>query len=387
MYRPAPPSQYLISIPAIINVEILKSNLKSMGNSFNSLFISLDSIPLFFIEIKISFDANISQTAVTVPVAYPDSIVISNSSKSYQYFVAIITTIPSQYRVRLHLTGPSSLDYRIKYPTVNIITVFNFNDPPPIPTVKSALYSGDATFISFHFDSETNKGGFINLFPCSSIFNFTGESKSSCQWIDAYTINIFPSPSYTFPSKLNIISDSVTAICPNNQTNCNLWKSVNPVTVAVTLPTNALVPTVVISAPHFLGKCSPLTLDLSNSVGSARRPWKYVHFDISIGGISLFLNGVKFSISPPTIIPYSLFGNFLNLCGQNMHFLTIGDNEQSNPTLIILGGSVRTIKPSDVLIINSMAFIDTCSSRLYSNLVYNWTVSEFDSESIIRNIR
>ena len=338
-------------------------------------------------------------------MAYPDYIIVSNSSNIYQYFVAIITSTPSQYRVRLHLSGPSSLDYQIKYPSVNIITIFNSNQPPPVPAVTSALYSEDATYISLHFDSDTNKGGLINLVPCSRFVNFTGVSKSSCQWIDASTINIYPSPLYLFPSKLNIIPNNITAMCSKNQTKCNLWTSVSPVTVAVTLPTNPLKPSVVISAPHFLGKCSSLTIDLSNSVGSARRPWKSVHFDISIGGVSdnsselyFFLNGDKFSISPPTTIHYSLFDgtfynitvtlcNFMNLCGKKMHMLTIGDKAQSIPTLSILGGTVRSIKPRDILIINTMAYIDSCSSRIYSNIFYNWTALEFNSVSIIRSIR
>ena len=318
LYHPTSPSNLPTSKPGIIYVDILKFSLASMGNAFNSLSIILDSIPLIFIEIKISFEANVSQ--ISLPVAYPDSIVVSNSSDNYQYFVAIITTIPSQYRVRLQLNGPSS--YRIKYPTVNIITVFNYNQPPPVPTVKSALYSGDATYILFNFDSETNKGGFMNLFPCNNFFNFTGVSKSTCQWIDASTINIYPSPSYAFPSKLHVLmSNNIMAICSNNQTDSKLWKSVSPITVAVTLPTNPLFPTVVISAPQYLGKCSPLIFDLSNSFGSARRPWKRVHFDILKGGVSdnsselyLLLNGDKFSISPPTSISYSLFdGKLYNI--------------------------------------------------------------------------
>ena len=208
-------SQLPTSLPGIVNFDILKSSFTYMGNAFNSLRINLDSIPLMFIEIKISFESKVTQIAV--PVAYPNSIVVSNSSNSYEYFVAIITSAPSQYRVRLQLYGPSSSDYRIKYPSVNIITVFNSQQPPPVPTVKSAIYSGDATYILFNFDSETNKGGFINLFPCSNFFNFTGVSKSSCQWIDALTINIYPSPLYAFPSKLHVLmSNNITAMCSNS---------------------------------------------------------------------------------------------------------------------------------------------------------------------------
>ena len=128
-------------------------------------------------------------------------------------------------------------------------------------------------------------------------------------------------------------------------------------------------------------------------------------FDVSIDGISdntsslsLFLNSAKFTISPPTTIPNSLFTgkyynititlcNFIKSCGQKLYTIRIIQSEQLIPTVSILGNIERTIKSSDSLIINSLAYVDNCKAKIYTDLIYNWTVFEFNNKATPQHIK
>jgi hypothetical protein len=60
-------------------------------------------------------------------------------------------------------------------------------------------------------------------------------------------------------------------------------------------------------------------------------------------------------------------------------------SQKLSPTISILGDSEKIIKRSESLVLNSFSFVETFSSKIYSNFLYNWTV--FDSSTrIIKRI-
>jgi hypothetical protein len=189
--------------------------MTATSSSVDAISITLEYPPEVFIIVKVKFVATGNSSAVNLPTIFPESFMISNKTfNNNQYMSTIISNDPGQFQIKLEILGFSRSEYNIIYPVSNVISVLGNDQPPPIPQIQSLIYSDDATYIILKFDSETNKGNLDNFFTCSSIFNFTGSSLSSCQWIDSSTVNIFVNPNVPFPKSIIVLSlNKIKALC------------------------------------------------------------------------------------------------------------------------------------------------------------------------------
>ena len=124
------------------------------------------------------------------------------------------------------------------------------------------------------------------------------------------------------------------------------------------------------------------------------RPWTKVDFKVkqikagNATSIQSFLR-TNYSLSPPTPIPARLFTadstyqflvtlcNFLYVCSSGSHLLSVVSSDAALPTVTILGSSNQVITRSQQLTLICKAFVESCSGSVsYSNLAFDWTVSE-----------
>jgi hypothetical protein len=48
--------------------------------------------------------------------------------------------------------------------------------------------------------------------------------------------------------------------------------------------------------------------------------------------------------------------------------------QELTPTVSILGDSQKIIKRSDKFVLNSISFVENCTDKIYSKLIYKWSV-------------
>ena len=73
------------------------------------------------------------------------------------------------------------------------MTVLSSLEEPPIPQLRDARFSDDGISVLLSFDSTTNKGLYLNTFPCAAFLSFLGIETTTCQWRDSSTVTIYGS--------------------------------------------------------------------------------------------------------------------------------------------------------------------------------------------------
>lgn len=161
------------------------------------------------------------------------------------------------------------------------------------------------------------------------------------------------------------------------------------VTVLVTSPVNALIPTVSVGVPKSLGACSDLKVDLSSSKGGGGRVWRSVVWSVAAGvgdpaAITAYLYAQYDIMTNTVIIPKDLLlptaysftvklTNFLNASASATATASIvGD--VNLPIVSILGPTLVTTKSISVLTLSASAALTPCSQS--SELKYYWTLRD-----------
>jgi hypothetical protein len=385
-----------------VYVSLLTASAVAGTMTQSALAVSLEAPPTIPLTVRFSF-AFANTTGTTAASAYPTELRFSNASQTGRLsYVALVAGTPGAQQLTVTLSSAAqSQEHAVQYLTSRFLTVKSSRGVPAVPTPLSAVFSADGASVTVTFDSATDKGGYQNVFPCSRLLVFAGSTAASCQWSDASHIVVYPRYSAAASAQVLTVGGNVTvgsavrAQCTSLDlpADCAAWQPASAVPLPVAAPTTPTAPMVRLSAPATVGGCGSLTLDLTNSVGAAGRPWSRPQWRVSAGDnpaaaqqLQSYLSQ-NYTLSPPTVVPNSAFAkgltytvqasmcNFLGACGSAVTTVIVLSSQDALPAVTILGASQRTMYRTTFLSLNGDAYTQDCSgAKACSGLQYSWDV-------------
>eukprot|EP01031_Cornospumella_fuschlensis_P035258 gene35258-42720_t len=219
---------------------------------------------------------------------------VPSSSSSLILTSALTRLTAGSYRLSLNLTGPSVADYSLVYygatpassstATSAVLTVLPSTFPLPAPSMLSATFASDGTFVQVVFSGETNRGGMPSRFDCSRLFRFACAETSTCVWSDARNVFAYVSKQTgcAMPGQVLSLAPSaaIKARCMlagcTTQTQLS-WPNISTAAASsfltISPPSVPLRPTVAMSMPSSVGSCSFVLIDATASTGDGGRGW------------------------------------------------------------------------------------------------------------------
>jgi hypothetical protein len=385
-----------------VYVSLLTASAVAGTTTQSALAVSLEAPPTAPLTVRFSF-AFANATGTTAASAYPTELRFSNASQTGRLsYVALVAGAPGAQQLTVTLSSAAqSQEHAVQYLTSRSLTVKSSRGVPAVPTPLTAVFSADGASVTVTFDSATDKGGYQNVFPCSRLLVFAGSTAASCQWSDASHIVVYPRYSAAASAQVLTVGGNVTvgsavrAQCTSLDlpADCAAWQPASAVLLPVAAPTTPTAPMVRLSAPATVGGCGSLTLDLTNSVGAAGRPWSRPQWRVSAGDnpaaaqqLQSYLSQ-NYTLSPPTVVPNSAFAkgltytvqasmcNFLGACGSAVTTVNVLSSQDALPAVTILGASQRTMYRTTLLSLNGDAYTQDCSgAKAYGGLQYSWSV-------------
>ena len=371
-------------------------------------------------------DAAAAAAAGFQPSSLPISIFTISSATFKQgaaLSFAFVAGSAGSFLLEAHISGPSESEYAkdVKFLSTNhTIVVLKSTDEPPTPALSSAAFSSDGTSAIVGFNSRTNRGGYVSIFPCDALLAFDAMGCTTCQWLDDSRILLTFSygggggdcssglrhhhhrrrlDEIRVKSPITVAPDSsIRAYCTNKDV-CESWAAASPViVVSVEPPEEPSQPAVSVSGPAVIGPCASLLLDLSGSTGGAGRDWVDVAFAVVVSSgpgsarnataylTETYGGSGKFSpfISIPNTVLTAGTGyiftftltNFLGAFGQaSVAVSVLEEGSAVRPTVSIVGLSVRSVTRASAVRLNINAFVETCGGEQSAqNLEYSWAV-------------
>jgi hypothetical protein len=323
----------------------------------------------------------------------------ATASASSSKYVSLLSCSEGYYEVAVTLSGSSAAEFEVEYATASVFSVVSAGTPVAAPSLASAVFSSDGSTLTLSLSGASNKAGLSSSFQCSALFDFVNSGSCVCQWRDSATAiayvsgdgNIIPGNTVAL-----IAANTLKAACPSAvATACSSWPvaSTGTVTAALSASSSVLVPSVAITLPNSLSKCTSPTIDLSGSSGSGGRSWAQRSIVVyssngNSSALQSFINKVYLTSAVPVAIPYSLLQSgasytftvtlcsFLGACGQGRKTMTVLAG--LSPVVSIVGPAARSVYRNSSLSLQSSAYMPSCtSSRGGSNvgLSYVWSVS------------
>ena len=272
-----------------------------------------------------------------------------------------------------------------------------------VPAFLSSVFSADGLSLTVSFTLATNRARLSqNLtFSCNQLFIFSCAETSTCRWSNtsqSVTAQLDSGASCVRPGdfiRLNPLVKLRASCTLNPALPCKdeNWPAMAAFSALsfVTVPKNAISPTVVISLPTISSHCSPLTLDITGSQGSLGRDWKNVSIVVTSRQVlnqtmllsinQFFLSSYR--VNPPTPLPASLLQantsyqlavslcNFLGRCARQTR--TVFISAEALPTVVILSSTAAVSRSKSFSLLSSVT-LPPCSSAGGRSLSYRWSV-------------
>lgn len=320
-------------------------------------------------------------------------------SRSSQIALTYVPVLAGLYRLNVSLSGPSSNDYRIVFPAGDTLLVKGLEESGAPPQLQSSEFSSDGSKIIINFNTPTNRGGALNSFQCSSLFELNSlPSSSRCHWLSDVSVEISAIGTVVQVGDiLGLKGGALKAKCTSKvDPLCSQWLLNDPDNSSVNVPRSRAVPIVAFSVPSSIGACDDLVLDLTASSGSGGRPWKSVIFLVTglspnITLLQQFLS-TPGSISSPIVIPnsrltsgysYSLeviVCNFLNQCGMRMKSVVVSSSTNV-PIASLFSQNLISIFRNNSLSVSGDGYTAICGRGITrANLLYTWILYENTNE-------
>lgn len=304
--------------------------------------------------------------------------------------------------ISLSYSGSSAFEYFDASTTVFIRSTAMISKPPPsLSTVQFDSTGGSVVFI---FSSNTDRAGIsISSFGCSLLFSFVGANVTTCSWIDDRRIvGIFPSilsseKLLVVNSNATLLSQKIKARCEPGF-NCSLNSFAQKQSVLAIAPESPQTPVPILSIPAVLSSCENLTIDASQSFGSASRLWSKVEWTISSPtantmGILSTLNAAGVDLLKPITISRKHVGlglytigleltNYLGTSGSLVQQFGIVINSNT-PKISIAGPKNIVIKRRNALELFVDASLSSCSTVRALTLTNDLLLDG----SIVENVR
>jgi hypothetical protein len=349
----------------------------------NAVALSLSSLPSSNITISLS-----------AAYFFPANVTISFTSSLGTSLAAFVGSLDSRsITVTASLFGPSASEFEVNYYRGSSIAVLADGLPPAVPSVASAQFSNDGTLVTLTFDSSTNRGGSTAAsFTCTSLLQFSGSSKASCQWSadsTQATISFRSVNPLNIGDNITVLGGVIRAACASgfSASSCLSWTAISKVNASVVAPANAASPVVAFSLPATIGSCDSLAMDLSSSTGNGGRSWKSVSFTVTssatnVSAIESYLNN-QYVFMPPTVLSTGTLqtGKLYTFTVQLCNFLggcatgstSVAVLQVTVPFIALVGSQSLTMVRGSTLSLSTSAYIAQCDGSKTSNtLQYSW---------------
>ena len=347
-------------------------------------------------------DSVVGESAVSFATAYvtPNPTTFTLASPLSSSF-AFYASTAGCYMMRPVFSGVSSSEYSVSYanlPSKLFISASAADLPAPV--LQSATFSSDGRSVVILFDEDTDQAVTMlsgaQSFSCSALFVVAGgnDTTSTCLWYNLSSIIMTPSGSVNVGSSLVLKSNTIKASCPaifSDQ--CNVMKYSPSQSLQITAPAYAIPPTIYISAPARIGMCSELALDVSSSLNSGGRVWKYVTVTLasttdsnasSLIGLLAQLSQAKRTLitiprwfmHAPNVYTFRL--NVTNFLGASSSASFQATVESSQLPVVSIGGQtvINTIR-SKRLTLTATASVKLCDGSFSSSgISYKWFVNK-----------
>jgi hypothetical protein len=362
--------------------------------------------------------------AETVDI-YPSSFNFSSSddirslARNIQIFVH--EDAPTgDYQLHLLVSGSASLNYSNAN---NSFQIIRSDSPLPPVNLSTAVFSNGGGSVKVCFNGPTDYAKTIletwnSVWQCSRIFNFTGDSYSSCVWVTnaCVTITFCGSNLCTGVSQRSLISllkpgDSIGLIPKTIKTACTAGEvdcipdtsplgsgrtcatkcdksQYSPIQSIVSEPPpNAIQPEVYLSVISPSGLCeSNLIIDATATTGNAGRDWLFVSWTVidSTGQHDQPLERLlgQFSLTKPISVPTNTSSTKLSITLQVTNFLlstslaSIEVNLLDSPLHVAFHGpTFRRVFSYDAFLASVQVTLPSCNdTTVSSGVTYNWKV-------------
>eukprot|EP01038_Epipyxis_sp_PR26KG_P009889 gene9889-13302_t len=318
---------------------------------------------------------------------FPNTIKISNPSSVLSQSISARFDVPSVYFHSVVLGGISADEFEYSFVNGNYTVILNpLNDTLLPPEIVTCSFSNDGSHVLIQFDSSTDRGGYLNVFPCVEFFSFTGVSDAVCQWITSSEVALYNVFSLNLNSSITLIEDSgIRAECVTYLA-CNNRVSAAEKIVYVDKATAPSIPVVRVVGPSLVSSCSNITISFSSSSGAAGRDWLSITFEVtgpSSALISNHLNSISNGLF--TTIPNWLLQsgssyrvdvklcNFLGVCGMNGISFTVSKLNYL-PYIVVAGNQHRSVTINQPITLYSTLHLSCNNSYFMSQYFYLWTI-------------
>ena len=378
-------------------------DLSKYTSSSSSLYVFtyyLSAAPTSSVKVMpLMYFGGILDTSV---VATPSTTVFTSTSLlTGQFFLSASSGISGAYTIVLTVSGSNSAQYSN---TSDPVQILSSKSLVPAPVMTSSQFSNSGQAVIITFDTPSDSAGIATTtWACSSLFVFINAESTTCKWVDAATVSVafgvVTSASnnvayLTTGNNVTLIGGKLRSFCTGTVATCALNTAANAMTVITLAPQNPSSPTVVLSAPLYLGSCANLSLDATGSYGNGGRLYTSVIWTVSalqssvvldVSAIQLYLNRLSaaYQVYRPLNVASSRLTkgtytftlrltNFLGLSASKSISVVVS-SDPNVPSLAIIGPSYRTIVTASALSILSAATLSSCASQSNS-VVYSWSV-------------
>lgn len=354
----------------------------------------LSSVPGNTVTItpKVTFVNGTSANMVTVTRS-STTFTSTSSNLNGKFVLSASSALSGTFQVVLLPSGTSAAQFGNATASVSIISS---SAPKPAPNLLSVKFANSGGSLAVSFDYATNKASIsASTFTCSQVFSFTGDSSSTCSWVNSTAVKaVLPSDSTLSVNDIvTLRANLIKAECATGK-DCSAYSAAAAQSVAISAPDTPLVPSVLLSTPSIISSCDNVTIDPSLSTGSGGRAWSSVVWTVSradalgivaVPNVLYALNNRGTDITSPITLARSLFTpstytitltltNFFGSSASATSIFTLDENPNL-PVVTILGPSERTMSPKDTLALYTSTTQASCAEKA-STISYKWTVSQ-----------
>lgn len=344
--------------------------------------------------IPVVFDSTSTLVSASTLRPSPSSLTFSTGSRRLtgRFVLQGSSSLSGVFIVELNYTGPARQEYFTISKSVQVVAATVVNSVS-VPSLLACTLTNSGRAAVMQFDQPTDLAGIITQpFICSMLFEFPGDSVTSCTWLNNTFVRAsFPSRGVSsnlmvVGSTVSVLGNRLKALCSAG-INCASLQFSPFQSVLANAPIVPVVPKIFLELPTFIAPCDNVTIDASQSIGSGGRDWVNVTWSVTAtSGPTASLLSVLLSVGvdlySPITIPRSFIGdgeytfvltvkNYLGQRGTVIATFTYGTNINS-PSLRIVGDSSTTIKSSEVLTIYTSAKVSSCATS--NVIIYDFQV-------------
>ena len=261
-------------------------------------------------------------------------------------------------------------------------------------------FSRDLSSISVIFDKNTNKGLTNKQFQCSELLLFDHSEIANCIWINNYNLIIYPGyyGTITYNNIIYIIPDTIK-YC--NNIICDEYTSIGAEFFELKMTSYIVSPTIILSLPSSITRCTDLNIDITQSTGSGGRPWNDIIVEVYKNDflqnelVNYINNNIHILTQSTLSIPSNYFSygtysfyiilcNFINSCSSSSKNIVIVDTNSS--ISINLGNNILITRNQPLKIASELTIVD-CNENSYIQPFYNWTLYELSYNKIVTNYK